>query len=191
MIISGKQQEANRRNAQRSSGPKTSDGKAAVRLNALKYGLRAQSTVLTWERPEDYMRLWDEMEADWRPQTRTEQCYLETIVTSQWLLQRVARSEAEIYERTEFGAERFVLLAYVAKQRAQLERSFRTAVADIQQSQKDRRSQPLPQTTQSAQAAKTAPTPRAEASAPPPAYVMSEGTEAQPVSCAPAATGTR
>jgi hypothetical protein len=36
---SAKQTEANRRNAQRSTGPRTPKGKQQVRLNALKHGL--------------------------------------------------------------------------------------------------------------------------------------------------------
>jgi len=38
--------EANRRNAQKSTGPKTSRGKAAVRFNALKHGLLAEQILL-------------------------------------------------------------------------------------------------------------------------------------------------
>jgi hypothetical protein len=51
MIVSEKQQEANRRNAQHSTGPKTPEGKAAVRLNALKYGLRARDIIISGEDP--------------------------------------------------------------------------------------------------------------------------------------------
>src|ERR1035438_5896930 len=47
------------------------------------------------------------------------------MVTSQWLLRRVAESEQQIYMSIAFGEERFKMLGYVAKQRAQLERSFR------------------------------------------------------------------
>src|ERR1035438_10349479 len=158
MVISDKQREANLNNAQHSSGPKTPEGKAAIRFNALTY-----------------------------------RCYLETMVTSQWLLKRVAESESRVYESIAFGEERFKMLAYVAKQRAQLERSFRTAIADMKQSQKERQArQPQPaQTPQptkpaSASASKaTRPTPR------PPDYVMSEGAEAHPVFCAPVTPETR
>ncbi|MFO0890065.1 MAG: hypothetical protein U0790_13110 [Isosphaeraceae bacterium] len=41
--------EANRRNAQKSTGPRTEAGKGKVRLNALKHGLDAQTVVLPHE----------------------------------------------------------------------------------------------------------------------------------------------
>ena len=96
MIISDKQQQANRRNAQQSTGPVTPAGKAAVRLNALTYGLRARSSIIHGEDPEDYKQLWAELATEWQPQTRTERLYLEQMVTSQWLLARVAHGESQI-----------------------------------------------------------------------------------------------
>src|ERR1039458_1139835 len=110
MIISEKNQKSNRQNAQHSTGPKTPEGKAAIRFNALTYGLRTRATVLESENAADYSRLWDELEADWQPQDRTERCYLETMVTSQWLLARVADSERKVYEFIEFGEKQFVML---------------------------------------------------------------------------------
>jgi hypothetical protein len=38
--------EANRRNSQKSTGPKTDEGKAKSRFNALKHGMTAQSILL-------------------------------------------------------------------------------------------------------------------------------------------------
>ena len=47
--------EANRRNAQRSTGPKTDEGKARVRRNAFKHGMTARTImpVLPQEDPKD------------------------------------------------------------------------------------------------------------------------------------------
>jgi hypothetical protein len=188
MIISEKQQEANRKNAQHSSGPKTPAGREAIRFNALTYGLRTCASILPDENAAEYSQLWDEMDADWQPQTRTERLYLETMVTSQWLLKRVAESEQRIYVFIAFGEERFKMLGYVAKQRAQLERSFRTAIADMKQSQKERQAQSQPQPV------KPAPAPvskSAEPRVPPPEFVMSERAEAHPVFCAPETPDTR
>jgi len=182
MIISQKQQQANRSNAQHSTGPITPAGKAAIRFNALTYGLRTRATVLPDENAADYSQLWDELEAEWQPKTRTERFHLETMVTSQWLLKRVAESEQKIYLYIAFGEQQFKMLAYAAKLRVQLERSFRNAIADMRQSQKQRQARPQPQP------AKAAP---AEPSSPPPAYVMSEGAQVHPVSCSPATPDTR
>ena len=138
MVISEKNQKSNRQNSQHSTGPKTPEGKNAIRFNALTYGLRTRATILPDENAADYSQLWDELEADWQPQNRTERSYLETMVTSQWLLARVAASEQKVYLFIEFGEQQFKMLGYVAKQRAQLERSFRTAIEDMKQSQKER-----------------------------------------------------
>src|ERR1035441_10317438 len=196
MPISEKHKEANRRNAQHSTGPKTPEGKAAIRFNALTYGLRTRATILPDENAADYSRLWDELDANWQPQDRTEGCYLETMVTSQWLLAPVADSEKRIYEFIEFGEKQFVMLGYVAKQRAQLAPSFRTAIEDMKQSQKERQSrQPHPiETKPTAQPTKSAsaPAPKpAGPQVPPPDYGMSEGAEAHPVFCAPVTPDTR
>jgi hypothetical protein len=187
MIISEKQHQANRQNAQHSTGAKTPAGKEAIRFNALTYGLRTRASILPDENAADYSQLWDELEADWQPQTRTERCYLETMVTSQWLLRRVAESEQNVYVFIAFGEHQFKMLAYVAKQRAQLERSFRIAIADMKQSQQERQArQPQP--------AKPAPAPVHEPVEPrvsPPDYVMTEGAESHPVFCSPLTPDTR
>jgi len=192
MIISEKQQQANRQNAQKSTGPTTPEGREAIRFNALTYGLRTRQTILPSENCAEYSQLWDELEADWQPQTRTERIYLETMVTSQWLLRRIAESEQDIYIC--LGNEaKFKMLAYVYKHRAQLERSFRTAVADMQQSLQERKAaqtQP-PQTAQPAKPASAPATKPAGPQVPPPDYVMSNGAEAHPAFASPATPDTR
>src|SRR5258708_31877398 len=45
-MISQRQLDANRRNAAKSNGPITPEGRAAVRLNALKHGLTAAEIIL-------------------------------------------------------------------------------------------------------------------------------------------------
>ena len=43
---SQKKIESNRRNARKSTGPKTPEGKRAVRFNALKHGILAKAVVI-------------------------------------------------------------------------------------------------------------------------------------------------
>jgi len=187
MIISDKQQEANRQNAQHSTGPITPEGKAAVRLNALTYGLRARSTLIDGEDPEEYKRLWAGLEAEWQPQTCTELMHLEQMTTSQWLLARIARGESRIYEAGIRLQEQFVLLREVSTQRVRLERSFTSALRELRQSQKERQArQPRPiETKPTAKAAPAPARPPAKPPAPHPDYVMSEGPEAHPAFCSP------
>src|ERR1022692_1862081 len=92
MIISDKNHESNRRNAQHSTGPTTPEGKKAASLNAVTYGLRTRSLIIHGENIADYWRLWDGLETEWQPETPTERLYLEGMSVSQWQLARMARS---------------------------------------------------------------------------------------------------
>ena len=51
---SKKQAAANRRNAKKSTGPKSAPGKQVVRMNALKHGLQAEHVVIPVEDPEEF-----------------------------------------------------------------------------------------------------------------------------------------
>lgn len=195
MIVSEKQQAANQQNAQHSTGPKTPEGKAAVRFNALTWGLRARSLMLRGDKPADYQELWDNLEADWQPQNHTERYYLEQMTTAQWLLTRTAASETRIREANLSLERELALLARVGAQRSQLERSFTTAMHELKQLQKERQARSQPQPAQTPRAAKTASPPDHPEPAQPevsqPAYVMSEATQDPPVYCAPLTPDTR
>jgi hypothetical protein len=68
-----KQIVANRLNAQKSTGPKTPEGRAAVRLNGVKHGLYAETLVLPGERESDFTALLESYEAEHQPATPTEE----------------------------------------------------------------------------------------------------------------------
>ena len=53
-MTSFRQFEANRRNALRSTGPKTEEGKRQARLNAVRHGLTAETVIGSLEDAEDY-----------------------------------------------------------------------------------------------------------------------------------------
>src|SRR5580692_8850141 len=95
-----KQIEANRLNALKSTGPRTTEGKAAVSMNALKHGLRARTVVLPSENAEEFHQLCDDLEAEWQPQSRTEQFYVEQMAVSQWKLNRMEVGEADLCKET-------------------------------------------------------------------------------------------
>ena len=59
-----KQLRANRKNAKKSTGPNTPEGKARSSKNALKHGLLARDAVLPGEDPADFDRQLTALE-DW------------------------------------------------------------------------------------------------------------------------------
>ena len=58
---------ANRANAQRSTGPRTAEGKARAAQNGLKHGLCARATLLPEEDPAEFEALVADLKARWRP----------------------------------------------------------------------------------------------------------------------------
>ena len=88
-----KQIAANRRNAQKSTGPRTAEGKAKTRLNPLKHGLTAETILLPFESPDDYRELQQSVLDDLQPQGITQQILVERFVQRHWVAQRLARTE--------------------------------------------------------------------------------------------------
>ncbi len=89
-----KQQRANRRNAQKSTGPKTAGGKAKVRQNAVKHGLFARMPVLPkFESEEEWQEHLRLVLAELQPVGHLESALATRIATLLWRLQRVARYE--------------------------------------------------------------------------------------------------
>ena len=87
-MASQSQISANRQNAQRSTGPKTPQGKAAASQNALKHGLSAGRDVVFTENQEDFDIHRDALLEELSPQGQMELILAERIVTLSWRLKR-------------------------------------------------------------------------------------------------------
>ena len=87
---------ANRANALKSTGPRTPEGKAASRFNAMKHTLDAESVILPGEDPAAYQALIDAYHRDWDPQTPNETFHVETMIRSDWTRARLRRVEASL-----------------------------------------------------------------------------------------------
>jgi hypothetical protein len=85
--------EANRRNAQLSTGPKTPEGKAASARNSLKHGLLASETVLPDEDTEAFLDLLAALEAEHQPASPLEEFLVQQLANAQWRLRRLTRVE--------------------------------------------------------------------------------------------------
>jgi hypothetical protein len=132
-----KQFEANRRNAQKSAGPKTPEGKAAVSMNALRHGLRARTVVLPGEDPTEFHQLCNDLESEWTPQSRTEQFYVEQMAVSQWKLTRMEVVEVNIFKDTDAKSQ-LSRLDCLWQAECRLERSYARAQRELERLQKSR-----------------------------------------------------
>ena len=93
-MISERQLDANRRNAAKSHGPITPEGRAAVRLNALKHGFTAAEIILpTVEEKIDFEQFRFAFEEEYKPVGPTEEVLVEDIVTARWRLNRIRKME--------------------------------------------------------------------------------------------------
>ena len=97
MPVSEKQLEANRRNAQRSTGPRTAEGKARSSLNNLRHGLTGQITVLPEEDREAHDAFCNRLIAGFQPETLIEDQLAHFVAEDAWRLNRVAAIENNIF----------------------------------------------------------------------------------------------
>jgi hypothetical protein len=88
-MASERQIQANRRNAQKSTGPKTTRGRAVVRWNSLKHGLTARTLILPGESRADYKALLHSLEAALQPTTPWERRLVTQSAKTTWLLRRM------------------------------------------------------------------------------------------------------
>ena len=97
-MTSERQIAANRANALHSTGPKTPEGKAAVRHNALRHGLLARDVVLREEDLDAFEDLLDQVRAELSPVGRIEELLVDRIVNIMWRLGRSARMETALFD---------------------------------------------------------------------------------------------
>ena len=102
-MASQAQTDANRRNAKKSTGPRTGAGKSVARLNAVKHGLTSTHVVIPGEDAAEFDTLRDELERELDPVGRQETDLVETIAMGVWRKRRIYRMEADIiaYEQAE------------------------------------------------------------------------------------------
>jgi hypothetical protein len=95
---SDKQIAANRRNAAKSTGPRTAEGRAVSRMNALQHGILSRQVLvrgLVLEESEEelealHQRFWEELQ----PAGPLEEMLVDQIVTAHWRLRRALTAES-------------------------------------------------------------------------------------------------
>jgi hypothetical protein len=97
-MTSPKQIEANRRNAAKSTGPTTAEGKQRSRCNAVRHGLTAETVIGALENAEDYRAFEAAVTADYDAQSAVEQELVLRLASLLWRLRRALAIETGLLE---------------------------------------------------------------------------------------------
>jgi hypothetical protein len=97
-MSSFKQIEANRRNALKSTGPVTQEGKERSRCNALRHGLTAETVIAAFEDAEDYQAFEAAVIADYDAETAVERELVLRLASVLWRLRRATGIETALFE---------------------------------------------------------------------------------------------
>jgi hypothetical protein len=93
--------DANRQNAQKSSGPSEA-GKAVTKLNATKHGLAGRTVYLTSSEEGPYLEFHEGLFTAFSPRGVLEQSLVESVVDSRWRIFQISKIEAGLYTIGEF-----------------------------------------------------------------------------------------
>ena len=96
-MTSLKQIEANRRNAQKSAGPTSAEGKQRASRNALRHGLTAETVIVPLEDVEDYEAFEESVAASFDPETAVERELILRLVSLLWRLRRATSIETGLF----------------------------------------------------------------------------------------------
>ncbi len=139
---------ANRKNSKKSTGPRTTSGKAAVAGNACRHGLSGAFTILAHEDRAEFQALLDKYRAEFKVTTEDETFLVETMVQSRWTLARARRIEGHLLDQlsgqpieddpnariaAQIAAKSGAALATVQRYATAAERSYFRARRELQQ----------------------------------------------------------
>jgi len=93
-----RQIEANRRNALKSTGPTTAEGKQRSRGNAIRHGLTAETVIAAFEDAEDYEAFQISVASDYDAETAVERELVLRLASVLWRLRRSTLIETALFE---------------------------------------------------------------------------------------------
>ena len=97
-MTSFRQIDANRRNARKSTGPITEDGKRRSRCNAIRHGLTAETVIGALEDAEDYKAFEAAIIADYDAQSAVERELVLRLASLLWRLRRATTMETGLFQ---------------------------------------------------------------------------------------------
>jgi hypothetical protein len=89
---------ANRANAQKSTGPKSEQGKAVSSQNSFKHGLYSKSVLIPGEDPARFEACRADLAAEHRPVGVTEEILVDEVAQHYWRMKRYRALEVQMYK---------------------------------------------------------------------------------------------
>ena len=145
--VSAKKAASNRANAARSTGPKTPEGKAIAKLNAVKHGLFSEVSLIEGEAEASLVAFGKRLRADLAPVGEVEFMLADRIVSLAWRIRRLTDIEGECFDRETqsnaavFNGDRMLKLN---RYETTLDRQFYKAMHELQRLQAARRGEHVP-----------------------------------------------
>jgi hypothetical protein len=133
--------EANRRNAARSTGPRTPEGKARVRRNATRHGLCSGIALMSEEGPEmsdDFKLLLEDLREEHRPDGPTEDILVFKMAESVFFANRASVLLADKLDSFDHP-ESHPYISLMLRYHTTADRAFNRHLNDLRQLQKERR----------------------------------------------------
>ena len=159
------QVEANRRDAQHSTGPRSVNGKARSCTNHLSHGFTSSVLFIASEEREEFNLLLADLHNEFQPATASEQILLEKMVQNQWLALRAWRLQAVALNAAAAPGYMPPDLGLLIRYHQSSDRGFYRARTELLSAQKERKKSEIG--FESQEAAKPAPE-QQDAPAPPP-----------------------
>src|SRR5262245_12307429 len=97
-MTSERQAEANRQNAQKSTGPRTPTGKAVVALNAIKHGLLSRESLVKGESETDLIAFGKRLRTQLAPVGELELLLVDRVISTAWRLRRLVAVETRLFD---------------------------------------------------------------------------------------------
>ena len=132
---------ANKANAQKSTGPKTPEGKAKSCTNRLSWGFASNTLVIPGEDPAELRALLADFIGEHQPATVTEQVLVEKMAQNQWLSLRAFRLQGETFLTQKLRCEESGIpktLGLLIRYHTSAERAFHRAHNELVKAKKQR-----------------------------------------------------
>jgi len=130
--------EANRRNAQKSTGPRSAEGKLTAGQNALRHGLCSNFSILQDETDEEAQALLHALREEHQPLGATEEILVYKMAHHFFAQKRAESLMTQHLEPSDDGETNTRELSLLMRYHATADRGFNKCLADLRKLQKER-----------------------------------------------------